>query len=189
MSFLVIVGSGVPLCGCFRRIILLIAVVAVGVLSLSLAYPCRRRRRRLLIFGGVSLLLSLSESRCRFWSLVVVAVSSLSSVASLLMAAYVGFCASLLLSSSESHRRRWHILVSDGVLLLLFSASCLCCHFRRCCRWRWRVLCKRLFYTRLTMYATTMETQYQAQNGPVALLVVWQLDLVWPSPQCVNEVY
>ena len=33
------------------------------------------------------------------------------------------------------------------------------------------------------MYETTIELQHQVQNGPVALLGVWQLDLVWTSPQ------
>ena len=33
------------------------------------------------------------------------------------------------------------------------------------------------------MHATTMEPQHQAQNGPSVLSGVWQLNLVWPSPQ------
>ena len=42
---------------------------------------------------------------------------------------------------------------------------------------------KSLFFTRLTMHATTTETQHQVQNGPVALSSVWRLDIVCLSPQ------
>ena len=33
------------------------------------------------------------------------------------------------------------------------------------------------------MHSTTMEPQHQAHNGPAAISGVWQLNLVWKSPQ------
>ena len=42
---------------------------------------------------------------------------------------------------------------------------------------------KSVLYSRLTVHATTVEPQYQAYNGYVALLGVWSLDIVWHSPQ------
>ena len=59
---LVVVGSGVPYCDCFRRILRLVVFFVVGVLllsSLSAASHCCRRRRRRNVLWKVSSILGL----------------------------------------------------------------------------------------------------------------------------------
>ena len=105
--------------------------------------------------------------------LVVVAVSLLLEAESLIVADSVGFCASLLLSlsllaslvvagvslllSSLDYGRRRLVVVVVGFLSSLSSEAVS------------RIPMNRLFYIRLTMHTTTMETQHQAKNGPVAV--------------------
>ena len=66
-------------------------------------------------------------------------------------------------------RRILHLLVR-GVLSLLSAAAS-------------QSSMKSLVYIRLTMHATTMDPQHQAQNGPSALQCVWLLYFFLPSPQ------
>ena len=173
---LVVVGDGVPPRGCFRRILRPVVIVSISVLLSSLASPCHRRSWRLLIVDDVFLSSSSSsllESR-RCWSLVVVGVSSLSAAASLLVAASVGFCVSLLSSMFASlaslafpcYRRSLAVVVIVGFLLSLVAASAShCCHRRR----RRGVLCKILFYTRITMHAITMDLQHQYNKSTMRM--------------------
>ena len=178
----------------FRRLVLvtvlllllavsLLVVASVGLFALLSLFPLEFRRRRwcLLVVGVIGISLSFAASRCRWRCLILVTVSLLSTEASLLVAASVGFCGSflLLLLASPCCRRRIVVALFFGFLLLLLSAASHSCRRRR----RRGILCKSLLYTRLTMHATTMDPQHQAQNVTVAISGVWRLDLVWPSPQ------
>ena len=133
---LVVVGGGVPHRGCFRRILRLVVIVAIGVL----ASRCHRHCWHILIVDGVSLSSSpfLESRRC--CCLAVVAVSLLSVAASLIVAASVGFCvslfssllASLALLASPCHR--WSLVV---VVIFGFSSS-LVAASKSHCGHRWR---------------------------------------------------
>ena len=97
----------------------------VGVVGISLksaASICYRRRWILDIFLAL-------RHRCQH--LIAVSVSSLSTAASLLVAASVSFCASSPLSSPVSRWRRCCLLVVDGASLL-FSLSSSSCRRRFC---------------------------------------------------------
>ena len=85
---------------------------------------------RLFIVGGVSFL-SFSSSRCRRRRLVVVAVLLVLAAASLLVANYVGFCASLSLSPLAYRRccRCLRLVIVVGVSLALTASFC-CSHHR-----------------------------------------------------------
>ena len=84
-------------------------------------------------------------------------------------------------SSSLASPYFWRQLVFVFVVSLLLLSVTVSCHC--CCRCHRDVLCKILFYTRLTMHATTMDLQHQVKNVPVELLGVWRSDLVCPSPK------
>ena len=88
--FVVVGGGGVPSLGCFRQLRRIVVVVVVGISSFLLVSPYRRWSLFVIIIVGF--LLSLSESCCRCRFLVVIAVSSLSEAASLLVADSVIFC-------------------------------------------------------------------------------------------------